>query len=188
MKKIDPTLFKTEAGGVESPVCPECGGQLVLRRSKSGLFWGCSQHPLCHYVRPVQSNLVEIEKVLDDSRCPECGQPLAIKKGRYGLFIGCTGYPACQHIESSLQQPEENTLGISCPECQTGQLVARTSRYGKQFYACSAYPACKFTANDRPVAEICPDCGFPILLEKKLAQGIKRYCPRKGCTYHTELL
>lgn len=57
-----------------------------------------------------------------------------------------------------------------CPEC--GQpLVEKFGRFGK-FYACSGYPACKYTeANDEEKklqAEVgkekCPECGAPLVL------------------------
>jgi putative DNA topoisomerase len=109
----------------------------------------------------------DIEKVLEGSSCPDCGHPLAIKKGRYGLFVGCTQYPACQHIES-LQESDDTQ--ILCPECGKGHLVSRTSRYGKQFYSCDAYPHCKYVVNDKPVPMPCPECGWGIMIEKKVRE------------------
>lgn len=32
-------------------ICPKCGGKLVLRSSKYGEFFGCSNYPKCRYVR-----------------------------------------------------------------------------------------------------------------------------------------
>ncbi len=34
----------------------------------------------------------------------------------------------------------------SCPECKEGTLMKKLSRFGGQFYACSRYPECKYTA------------------------------------------
>ncbi|MEX2210072.1 MAG: type I DNA topoisomerase [Patescibacteria group bacterium] len=33
-----------------------------------------------------------------------------------------------------------------CPECKEGTLMKKLSRFGGQFYACSRYPECKYTA------------------------------------------
>jgi DNA topoisomerase-1 len=45
-------------------------------------------------------------------------------------------------------------------------IVERKSRRGKAFYGCANYPDCDFTLWKRPIAEACPTCGTPFLLEK----------------------
>ncbi|NHM25918.1 type I DNA topoisomerase [Desulfofundulus sp. TPOSR] len=54
--------------------CPQCKGELVVRRSKKGRkFYGCSRYPDCDFV------------VWDEpsgEKCPRCGGILVIKKGR----------------------------------------------------------------------------------------------------------
>ncbi|MBB6057043.1 DNA topoisomerase family protein [Tolumonas osonensis] len=190
MSKIDTTLFSAQEHALDKEyrLCPECGGTLVLRRSKHGLFLGCENYPSCQYMRPLQQQNVQIEKTLENSECPECGKPLAIKKGRFGLFIGCTAYPACSHIEANNPVVEEASTLPHCPACYLGQLQAKTSRYGKTFYACSNYPKCKYAVNDKPVSHPCPICGSAILVEKRTRQGVRFCCPQKGCTYSCESL
>lgn len=34
-------------------ICPECGGELVLRKGRRGEFYGCSNYPKCRYTRDV---------------------------------------------------------------------------------------------------------------------------------------
>jgi len=68
--------------------------------------------------------------------------------------------------------------------------VVRRSKRGKRFYGCSRYPDCKFTAWDKPVAEPCPSCGSPILLErndKKTGTPV-RCCPNESCKYQHALV
>ena len=52
--------------------CPECGGDLIVKRSKRGrVFYGCSNFPKCrqaYWDKPV------------DKKCPECGSLLVEKK------------------------------------------------------------------------------------------------------------
>jgi len=52
--------------------CPECTGELVLRRSKKGrTFYGCSQYPQCEFSvwdRP------------SPEKCPVCGGLMVVKK------------------------------------------------------------------------------------------------------------
>ena len=31
--------------------CPKCGGQLIHRNGKYGIFIGCSNYPKCKYIR-----------------------------------------------------------------------------------------------------------------------------------------
>jgi ssDNA-binding Zn-finger/Zn-ribbon topoisomerase 1 len=49
-------IIKTEP----KPYCPECGGQMTLRRPKSyqdwEAFWGCSNYPECRGSRNIMSN------------------------------------------------------------------------------------------------------------------------------------
>ena len=190
MSKIDTSLFAAQEHALDKEYrfCPECGGALSLRRSKHGLFLGCENYPTCQYMRPLQQQNVQIEKVLEQSACPECGQPLAIKKGRFGLFIGCTAYPACSHIETNNPVVADTEILPTCPSCHHGRLQAETSRYGKTFYACSDYPKCKYAVNEKPVDHPCPICGSTILVEKRTRQGIRFSCPQKGCTYSCESL
>ncbi|MFB0975425.1 MAG: topoisomerase DNA-binding C4 zinc finger domain-containing protein, partial [Tolumonas sp.] len=83
---------------------------------------------------------------------------------------------------------EEASTLPHCPACYLGQLQAKTSRYGKTFYACSNYPKCKYAVNDKPVSHPCPICGSAILVEKRTRQGVRFCCPQKGCTYSCESL
>lgn len=178
MSKIDPSLFSAHEHALEREACPQCGAELVIRQGKHGPFLGCSAYPGCDFIRSLAPNGRDIEKVLEGSSCPECGQLLAIKKGRYGLFVGCTQFPLCHHI-ASLQESDETQ--IACPACDEGHLLSRTSRYGKQFYSCSRYPHCKYVVNDKPIAMACPDCGWKIMVEKRVRGALRWVCPQKGC-------
>src|SRR5690606_21335275 len=54
--------------------CPNCGGSLVVRKSKRGrTFYGCSNYPDCKFVswnRP------------SEKPCPQCGGLMVIKKSK----------------------------------------------------------------------------------------------------------
>ncbi|AJB83608.1 TPA: topoisomerase DNA-binding C4 zinc finger domain-containing protein [Enterobacter hormaechei] len=159
--------------------CPQCGAELVIRSGKHGPFLGCSHYPECDYVRPLKSQADgHIVKILEGQLCPLCGGELALRLGRFGMFIGCSRYPECDHTEQ-IDKPDETA--IACPQCQRGQLVQRRSRYGKTFHSCDRYPECQFVINFKPVAGVCPHCDYPLLIEKKTAQGLKRFCASKQC-------
>ncbi|MFD2165821.1 topoisomerase DNA-binding C4 zinc finger domain-containing protein [Thalassotalea euphylliae] len=162
----------------EYETCPKCGSELAVKRGKAGPFIGCESYPSCDYTRPVVEHEKVEDKVLPGSECPECGHELAVKQGRYGMFIGCTNFPDCNHIE---HDEAETTAEVSCPSCKKGNLVAKTTRYGKTFYPCDNYPKCKFAVNHEPVAGECEKCGFSLLLKRSMASGEKLQCADKKC-------
>ncbi|HFB98319.1 MAG TPA: DNA topoisomerase I, partial [Bryobacterales bacterium] len=163
--------------------CPKCGEKLSIRLGRHGRFIGCTQYPKCDYTRNLGDDgdeRPEAEKI-EGRQCPDCGGDLVIKTGRYGKFIGCGNYPACKHIEP-LEKPVDT--GVSCPKCNQGSLMKRKSRRGKIFYSCSRYPDCDYAIWNEPVAEPCPQCGWPILTIKTTKRrGTEKVCPQKDCSY-----
>jgi len=144
--------------------CPACGGELLLKRSRFGLYFQCSS---CEY----KAQFSQLIKKAISMKCPKCGAPLTVKKGRNGEFIACTRYPECKYI---YQGDEED---LPCPKGCGGHLVRRRGRGGRYFYGCSSYPDCKFITNYKPVRTKCPECGFDYMLKK----GKKLICP--NCDY-----
>jgi putative DNA topoisomerase len=159
--------------------CPECGAELVIRSGRHGPFLGCSNYPDCQFIRPLKT-LADghVVKVLEGQTCPKCQSTLVLRQGRYGMFVGCVNYPECDHTEV-IDKPDETTL--SCPQCGHGKLLQRKSRFGKAFYSCDRYPECQFTINNKPVAGQCEYCHYPLLMEKRTANGVKLFCASKIC-------
>jgi DNA topoisomerase-1 len=166
---------------VEEQNCEKCGKPMAVKRGRFGFFLACTGYPECRNTKKIVMKEGAAKAVSDEpleEKCPECGNHLVRKHGRYGEFIACSNYPACKYVK-------RQTLGIPCPEkgC-SGEIVVRRSKRGKTFYGCSRYPECKFTAWDKPVAGPCPDCGYPLLLEKTSKKsGPVRYCPNESCKY-----
>jgi DNA topoisomerase-1 len=162
--------------------CPKCGGQLAKRLGRNGSFIGCTNYPECDYTRNLDddgSASAEPEKVGRD--CPECGSELVFKQGRYGKFIGCSGYPKCRFIEP-LEKPKDT--GVKCPKCHKGTLMQRKSRRGKVFFSCSTYPKCDYAVWNEPIAEPCPNCGWPVLTIKTTKRsGTQKVCPQQECSF-----
>ena len=181
--KRDLARAKKEMGSEKAGVpigetCPEDGGDLIERRGRFGKFIACSNYPDCKYKR----NLPGSERAEDqptDDICPTCARPMVIKHGRFGKFIACSGYPECKTTKPV-------TLGISCPECNKGQMVERRSRKGRTFFGCSAYPDCKFVLWQRPVPEPCPTCAAPFLTERVARGRRTQRCVREGCDFSRE--
>jgi DNA topoisomerase-1 len=163
--------------------CPECGGELSKRLGRNGLFIGCTNYPECKYTRNLDEDKSEKEEpqIVEGRSCPECGSELAVKRGRYGKFIGCTAYPKCKHIEP-LEKPVDT--GVKCPKCNEGTLMKKKSRRGKVFFSCSTYPKCDYAVWNQPLAEPCPQCGWPVLtLKVTKTKGAQKVCPQKECGY-----
>lgn len=162
--------------------CPKCGKILTIRLGRRGRFVGCSGYPDCDFTRSMEGGSSSSEpEILPDRTCPQCHSALVIKHGRYGKFIGCTGYPNCKYMEP-LEKPADT--GVACPECHQGSLLKRKSRYGKIFYSCSTYPACKYAVWNEPLNEPCPKCQWEILtLKTTKRRGTEKVCPQKTCDY-----
>lgn len=183
IKKIDVSVKRSDVTHEQlEENCPSCGKVLSMRLGKSGKFIGCTGFPECDYTRSIGiTTIQQPPEIITDRLCPECSNQLIIKIGRYGKFIGCSNYPFCKFIESFNKKEE---IDIECPLCTKGHFVKRKSRYGTFFYACSAYPACKYAIKGQPIKEQCPNCGWPILgLKTTKKNGSEKICPKEGCGF-----
>ncbi|KMT66087.1 type I DNA topoisomerase [Catenovulum maritimum] len=187
-KKIDLFTAQQHALDKEFHTCPKCGQKLVFRSGKAGAFLGCEAYPNCDYIKPLHQHDKDDSdtRVIDDSECPKCHSLLAVKHGRYGLFIGCTAFPECDYIEHQNEDSQASQNHISCPKCSTGELVERLSRFGKKFFACSAYPKCEYALNFEPVEHKCPNCDWPVMMKKHLRGKDKLVCPQKKCKHQID--
>jgi DNA topoisomerase-1 len=105
---------------------------------------------------------------------------MVIKTGRFGEFLACTTYPKCKHTRPV-------PLGIKCPKCTVGDLAERRTKKGRNFFGCLRYPECDFSVWNRPVPEICPNCGYLGMEHKKTkATGAYRKCLK--CLHEEPLL
>ncbi|WP_050635378.1 type I DNA topoisomerase [Candidatus Stoquefichus sp. SB1] len=116
--------------------CPECGGDLVIRKGRYGTFVACSNYPTCKYIK---KDPEEVEYT--GETCPKCGSPMIFKKGRYGKFEACSNYPECKYIKNEKKKAEPVMTDEVCPNCGS-PIVIKKGRFG-EFKACSAYPKCK---------------------------------------------
>jgi DNA topoisomerase I len=149
--------------------CENCGRPMVLKRGRFGQFMACTGYPECKTTR----RLDQAKKVPDiplDEKCPQCGRSLLIRHGRFGEFVSCSGYPDCKYVK-------QNLIGVKCPDCTDGEIAEKKARRGNYFYGCTNYPKCEFTSAFKPMAEPCPSCGSPYLLEKALKDGVFLVCP-----------
>ncbi len=164
--------------------CENCGREMAIKRGRFGAFLACTGYPDCSTTRRlIQGTRIahKPDEPLEET-CKECGSHLIKKHGRFGEFIGCSGYPKCKYTRPI-------TMGIKCPKCNEGEFVRRGSA-GKGgrgrprvFYGCSRYPDCDFTTPSMPIAEPCPKCGAPFIVEKKSKIGTVHTCIKEGCDW-----
>jgi DNA topoisomerase-1 len=132
--------------------CPVDGGKLVARGGFFGPFIACENHPkTCKYTRPLRGERKAAQ--VTDQICHECGAPMVIRHGRSGEFLGCSRFPKCRGTRSM-------PTGVKCPKDGGDIAVRRSKKRGKAFYGCANYPACDFVIWDKPVPEVCPECGY----------------------------
>jgi DNA topoisomerase-1 len=166
-RKLDEELrqlssSKIQVAGSPSHSCPECGAALRRRKGKNGFFWGCSSYPECRFTALDEKGrpFVPTQEEKNAHPCPECGEGRLRKrkaKGR-GYFWGCDRYPDCRYTapddkgKPGQRRPppagKKYKAGAACPKCQSGSLVKRTLKRGrnegKPFLGCSNYPRCDF--------------------------------------------
>ena len=125
--EFEPLVEKafTDMEKAEAPttgeLCPECGGELVIRRGKYGEFVACSNYPTCKYIKKEEKPIKEYMK------CPKCDGKIIEKKTKRGkTFYGCNNYPKCDF--ASWYEPIKECSkchsimvlkkdGIECMEC-----------------------------------------------------------------------
>ena len=182
IEDLSPELPPGDENKIE--YCDNCGKEMAIKRGRFGVFLACTGYPDCKTTR----RLVEGTRIARqpdeplDEKCTLCDSGLVKKHGRFGEFIGCSNYPKCKYTRPI-------TMGIKCPKCNEGEFVRRGSA-GKGgrgrprvFYGCSRYPDCDFTTPHMPIAEPCPKCGAPFIVEKRSKIGTVRTCLKEGCDF-----
>ncbi|HFC97316.1 MAG TPA: type I DNA topoisomerase [Thermosulfurimonas dismutans] len=95
--------------------CPECGGDLVLRRGRFGEFLACARYPECRYTRPVGTGI----------RCPRegCEGEIVKRRSRKGkTYYACSRAPECDFVlwDEPLSEP--------CPSCGASFVARKGGR------------------------------------------------------------
>ncbi len=149
-------------------VCEKCGKPMVVRWGRNGQFLACTGYPECRSTKPLGD---EGPKETGE-KCEKCGGAMVIRSGRFGRFVACGNYPDCKNTKPL-------SIGVACPEPDCGgYMTEKRSKKGRTFYGCSNYPKCTFALWNKPVAEACPECRSPYMLEKwTKGKGSYLECP-----------
>lgn len=96
--------------------CPECGGELAVRKGRYGEFIACLAFPKCRYSRNLKEDNAEKKEAKKPNgigvKCPKCKDGEVVERfSRRGKFYGCNHYPKCDFV-SNYKPSEEK-----CEEC-----------------------------------------------------------------------
>jgi DNA topoisomerase I len=102
--------------------CPECGKPMVVRRSRSGEFLGCSTFPKCRGTKSMPTGV----------KCPKDGGDIAARrsKKRGKAFFGCENYPNCDFV--CWDKPVKD----KCPECGFEGAEAKSNKTRGHYRKC----------------------------------------------------
>ncbi len=84
--------------------CELCGGDMVQRSGKFGVFYACVNYPKCKGTKQKTKDI--------GVDCPKCGSKIVMKWGRNKtVFFSCEKYPECDFSSWDLPTNEK------CPDC-----------------------------------------------------------------------
>ena len=134
--------------------CPECGADLLVRKSRQGSYFvGCDGYPDCTHTLPLPSTGKPL--ILDET-CEAHGlRHVKMLAGRKTFVHGC---PQCKADEAD--EEEDEVIG-ACPECgdgagspregadataeDGGELAIKRLRSGSRLVGCTRYPDCDYS-------------------------------------------
>ncbi|WP_284010140.1 DNA topoisomerase I [Haloarcula pelagica] len=139
--------------------CPECGEDLLVRRSRQGSYFvGCDGFPECRHTLPLPSTG---EPLVLEERCEDHDMHhVKMLAGRDTFVHGC---PRCE--AEAADESEDEVIG-PCPECgvappeqrseggeaaegsddeEGGELAIKHLRSGSRLVGCTRYPDCDYS-------------------------------------------
>jgi len=134
---------------------------------------------------PFKSVLDHVEERLVEElpvqKCPKCeSEKTEIKQGPWGMYLDCANCGKKTSLKS-VGKPEAEKTGEVCPECKEGELIIRSSRFGR-FLGCNRYPNCKYT-RAIPSGIKCPKCKTGDLIERRGGKFKRAFW---GCSNYPE--
>ncbi|ELY78171.1 DNA topoisomerase I [Natrinema pallidum] len=119
--------------------CPDCGEDLLVRRSRHGSYFiGCDGYPDCENTLPLPSTGKPL--ILDEECAEHDLHEVKMLAGRQTFVHGC---PLCKAEDAG----EGPVLG-ECPDCgeeHGGELAVKTLQSGSRLVGCTRYPDCEYS-------------------------------------------
>jgi len=121
--------------------CPECGDDLLVRKSRHGSYFvGCNGYPDCTYTLPLPSTG---RPLILEAECEEHGlHEVKMLAGRKTFVHGC---PQCK--ADAADEEEDLVIGV-CPQCgeeHDGEVAIKRLRSGSRLVGCTRYPDCDYS-------------------------------------------
>jgi DNA topoisomerase-1 len=131
-EKYDEVKIQKAEAEPTDKICPKCGKALVIRTSRFGKFYACSDFPKCRHTENINN--------YKGPACPKCieGDIVAKRTKKGKMFYACSRWPDCDFALW------DKPTGAKCPEC--GSLLVETLK-GK--IKCSN-KECSFTKKTSP--------------------------------------
>ena len=142
-------------------LCPECERPLIRRFGRFGPFFACTRLPGV----PLHASGRRPGRGRGDGREV---RRLRLGDGRQARPLRRLPAPARSYPECKGTKPLLQKTGVPCP-LDGGEIVERTTRKKRKFYGCVNYPKCEFTSWQRPLPQVCPQCGGLIVARRAAA-------------------
>jgi DNA topoisomerase-1 len=164
--------------------CPECGEDLLVRRSRQGSYFvGCDGFPDCRFTLPLPNTgePLVLDETCDDHEMHE----VKMLAGRDTFVHGC---PRCKAEEAD--DSDDEVIG-PCPECgetHDGTLAIKQLRSGSRLVGCTRYPDCEYSlplprrGDIEVTEEYCAEHDLPELVVHSGDEPWELGCPI--CNYH----
>jgi DNA topoisomerase-1 len=110
--------------------CELCGRPMALKRSRYGVFLGCTGYPECRNIRKLGPQAEPPKET--GVGCPECKEgTIQEKKSRRGkIFYSCSRYPKCKFALWNKPIPQP------CPQCGNPLLTEKTTKKKGTVWLC----------------------------------------------------
>jgi len=100
-------------------ICPDCAKPLVIKISRFGKFYACSDFPKCKYKKNINISLgLRCPKCLSADRQDKAGEIIERRTKKRKIFYGCSKWPNCDFAVW------DKPTGEICKICQS--LIVKT--------------------------------------------------------------